>query len=62
MYVILAFLSGPWNPMAWCLYMKNLEYKSLTKAVHSYISGEQNTNPMTVLMSAEDKTSISRAF
>lgn len=36
---------------------KKSEYKLLTKPVHySYISGEQNTNPMTVLVSAEDKT------
>lgn len=45
---------------------KKSEYKLLTKPVHySYISGEQNTNPMTVLVSAEDKnkiTSINGAF
>lgn len=43
--------------MALCLYLKNAEYKPLRKTVHSRnISGEQNTNPETVLMSAEDKT------
>lgn len=63
MYVILVFLHGTWNLMAWCLYMKNPGYKPPTKTVHSrYFSEEQNTNPMTVLMLAEDKTSMSKAF